>query len=407
MFFMFASWKKKRVYLDIASATPVHKAVQKAMAPYFRTNFGNAGSVHYEGQIAHYAIENARQTLARVLRIRSSGIVFTGSGTESNNLAIFGAIQARNKEGIAYTDMEIISTAIEHASVLEALACVASWGVKIIYAPLNEFGTIDIKAFTQHISTKTIFVTFAYANSEIGVVQPVAKLARIVRSHEVKHNTRIYVHIDGAQAPLWLPCALDALLVDIVSLDAGKCNGPKGVGVLAMRHGVSLASHMYGGLQEGGLRPGTENTPLIVGAVKALVMAQDTHQTRSALVAKQRDMFMRMLTETIEGTQVNGSVEERIANNVNVSISGIDAEFAVISLDEAGIACSTKSACGGARGDGSSVILTLTGDATRATSTIRFSLGEGTTLRELSYVTKVLKKHVETTRQAMQKLTSR
>jgi cysteine desulfurase len=221
-----------------------------------------------------------------------------------------------------------------------------------------------------------------------------------VRAFEKESGARILVHTDAAQAPLWLSCALDSLGVDVLSLDAGKCYGPKGVGVLACVHDAHLAPHFFGGDQEGGLRPGTENTGLIVGAAESLCIAQDGYKSRSERATVLRDIFFAQL-ETIEGVVRNGSQEDRVANNINISIPGIDSEFAVITLDEKGIACATKSACGGARGDGSSVVFAITQDKERATSTLRFSLGEETTIQELEQTGAILKAHVAKIRAAL------
>ncbi len=395
---------KKRIYLDYASATPVRTEVLKAMLPYFKDVYGNAGAIHHEGVEAMRVIRNARAKLAEKLHVRPQGIIFTASGTESNNLAIMGVVEARLKEGFLYEDMEIVSTAIEHASVHELLVHLESKGVSIIRVPTDSFGIIDTEAFKNALSLKTVVVTFAYVNSEIGVIQPSGKLARIVRSFEKEQGIQICVHVDGAQAPLWLSCALDTLQADVISLDAGKCYGPKGVGVLVMRHGITLCPHLFGGKQEGGHRPGTENTALIFGAVESLCIAQSQYKEKSEKVTKLRDEFIRELLK-IDGCVLNGSATERVANNVNISIEGIDSEFAVISLDERGVSCATKSACGGAKGDGSSVVLSITGDARRSKETIRFTLGEETTSKELSGTVEILRNHVLQTRSSLQKLT--
>lgn len=384
---------QKRIYLDHASATPVSKEVLRAMKPYWSEHFANASAVHQEGVLVRSAIEAQRERLAQQLRVREQGIVFTGNGTESNNLAIFGTLRARHAEGVAYADMEIVTTALEHASVTQALKEAEAMGASVIIVPVDEAGLIQMEAFKKALTPKTVLVTCAYANSEIGVVQHINRLARAVRAHEKTTGTRVYVHADGAQAPLYLPCALDALGIDLLSLDAGKCEGPKGIGVLAFRYGVKLMPHTFGGSQEGGLRPGTEATPLIVGAVEALVRAQHTHQKRSEKVRALRDFFVEQLLE-IEGAVLNGSATQRIAHNVNISIPGIDAEFAVVTLDGQGIACSTKSACGSASGSGSAVVRALSGDEARANATIRFSLSEKTTRAELRFVAQTLKTHV-------------
>lgn len=395
---------KKRIYLDYASATPVRAEVLNAMLPYFKERYGNAGAIHHEGVEAKNAIRMARAKLAEKLHVRPQGIIFTASGTESNNLAIMGVVESKLKEGVPYTEMEIVSTAIEHASVHEVLTHLESRGVSVIRVATDMDGIIDIEAYSQSLSPLTILVTFAYVNSEIGVIQPSGKLARIVRAYEKENGTKICVHVDAAQAPLWLSCAQDTLQVDMVSLDAGKCYGPKGVGVLVQRHGVALEPYLFGGDQEGGHRPGTENTALIVGAVESLCIAQSTFQERSERVTKLRDAFIGMLL-SIDGCVLNGSSTERVANNVNISIRGIDSEFAVISLDEQGVSCATKSACGGAKGDGSAVVHKITGDTMRSQETIRFTLGEETTLQELKDTTEILRAHVLHMRLAHQKLT--
>jgi cysteine desulfurase len=404
MFFKRKKIHTKRIYLDYASATPVRPEVMCAMLPYFTEQYGNAGSIHTEGVVASNAIESRREKLALVFHVRSSGIIFTASGTESNNLAIMGIVEARHKEGIPYREMEVVSTDIEHASVREVLVHLSSLGVTVVTVSVNHEGIIETEVFKNCLTPRTILVTYAYVNSEVGVIQPLGKLARIVRAYEKEVQIKICVHVDAAQAPLWLPCARDSLLADIISLDAGKCYGPKGVGVLVQRHDVALEPYLFGGGQEGGHRPGTLNTPLIIGAVESICIAQNSYKERSARVTQLRDTFIQMLL-TIDGVVLNGSPTERVANNVNISIAGIDSEFAVISLDEKGVACATKSACGGAKGDGSAVVRTITNDEARARTTIRFSLGEETTQRELEQTVEILRLHVQHTKHSLTKLT--
>jgi cysteine desulfurase len=252
------------------------------------------------------------------------------------------------------------------------------------------------------LTPRTVLVTFAYVNSEIGTVQDVKRITRTVRAFNAEHKTNVLVHLDAAQAPLWLSCEMDMLGVHMMTLDAGKCFGPKGVGVLALRHGVTIAPLLLGGGQERGLRSGTENVPLIVGCAEALVRAQDDWKSRSAATAALRDFMFDLIQKEIPGARVNGSCESRVANNVHISIPGIDAEFAVITLDHHGVNASTKSACGAHTG-GSSVVRTLTGDDTRATSTLRFTLGPLTMKSEIIEAVQVLKVHVEKTRDFLSK----
>lgn len=397
--FLRTYWKKgKAIHLDYAATTPVHPDVLKAMAPYWNEVWANPSAIYKSGVLARNVIEGARETLARVLKVRAHDITFTSGGTESNNLAIAGTIEAVASRGRAYSDIELISTRIEHPSITEMLKWYEQKGVVVHYIDVNEEGLIDEKEFAAALNAKTVLATFAYVNSEVGVVQQVKQLTRIVKKFNLTNDTHIPVHLDASQAPLWLSCEMDMLGVDMMTLDAGKCYGPKGVGVLARRHGVTLAPRMFGGDQEAGLRAGTENTALIVGCVHAIVRAQKNWKERSESVTKLRDALISTLEVSIPGVLLNGSCTQRVANNVNISIPGIDTEFAVITLDAHNIAASTKSACGGAKGDGSTVVRAMTADDIRARSTIRFTLGEDTTKHEILTAARVLRDHVAKTR---------
>jgi cysteine desulfurase len=276
--------------------------------------------------------------------------------------------------------------------------------VNVIYADVTSEGLIDTNTLKAHLSSKTVLVCYAYVNSEIGTIQPTTRIARIIREAQKQWGTQVYIHVDAAQAPLWVPCALDQIGADSIALDAGKCYGPKGVGVLAFIHGVTFAPLFFGGGQEQGLRPSTLNTPLIVGCAEALCIAQDSYKERAKAVCTLRNEFITQLL-SIPNCVLNGTQTERVANNVNVSIEGVDAEFAVISLDEKGVACATKSACGSGKGDGSSVVRAISHDDARARSTIRFTLGEDTTARDLEATVAILDAHVAHMREATQYLT--
>lgn len=383
-----------RVHLDYASTTPVHPEVLKAMLPYFSEHWANPSAIYTEGVVAQNVIEAARTEMAHTLRVRATDITFTSGGTESNNLALIGLVERLHTGGRALDTMEIISTRIEHPSILETLTYLERRGVTVVYAPVDEQGNINLRSFEQLLTPHTVLVTFAYANSEVGVVQDVKKLSRVVRLYNDAQHTHILTHIDASQAPLWLSCELDMLGVDMMTLDAGKCYGPKGVGILAHRHWVKLSSVLHGGGQEGGLRSGTENTALIVGCVRAIVRAQEHYTTRSVAVAALRDEFLALLLKEIPNAVVNGSGESRIANNINISIPGLDTEYAVIWLDSRGIAASTKSACGAKSATGSSVVREMTHDEPRATSTLRFTLGEESTSHDISEAVRILKEHI-------------
>lgn len=358
------------------------------------SSFANPSAIHEEGVAARRLIDDAREKLARTLGVRAVDVTFTGSGTESNNLAILGAVEARHTAGVAYADMQVITTPIEHPSIAMTMQALAARGVQVVYLPVNAEGKLTVADLAAALTPQTVLVAFALVNSEIGVIQPAGALARAVRAYERTAGTRVTVHLDAAQAPLWLSCELGRYHVDTIALDAGKCNGPKGVGVLARRHGVALKSIMHGGPQEHDLRPATENVVGIVGAAEAIVLAQAAYETRATAVARVRDAGIELLTK-LPGVVLNGSPDERVANNINISIPGLDSEYAVIVLDAAGIAASTKSACSGATTGGSSVVRAISGDDARANSTIRLTLGDASTIAEISHVRDVLKEHID------------
>lgn len=380
--------------MDNAAATRVRKEVLESMMSFLTEDFGNASSIHAEGVRASRAVDEARVSVARTLEIKPEGIVFTGNGTESNNLAILGYIKHLHLDkNVPYEEMEVVTTRIEHPSISEVMKELESLGVAVRYVKVNEEGIITLLALQEALSNKTVLVTFAYANSEVGTVQPVHRLVRAIRKYEEGVGHEIVVHLDAAQAPLWLPCAFKQLGVDMMALDAGKCHGPKGVGLLAMRKVIALRPIIFGGGQEGGLRPGTENVAGIVGMAKALELAQADYKERVEKVAGLRDETIKLLEEKVVGVVLNGAVgESRLANNINISLPGFDTEYAVVYMDAQGIAASTKSACAGAGGGESAVVKELTADAARSRSTIRFSLGEDTTMEDLEYVVDALVK---------------
>jgi cysteine desulfurase len=290
--------------------------------------------------------------------------------------------------------MEIVSTAIEHPSVLETLHALTERGVTVREVAVDGDGRVQRDAFTQSLSEKTVLATVAYVNSEVGTVQDIRELSRVIRAFEKEHGTRVIFHTDASQAPLWLPVNLETLGVDLLTLDAGKCYGPKGVGILAKRHSTKLSAIHHGGGQESGLRSGTENVPLIIGCAEAFMRAQEKWRSRSAATAVLRDQLFFELERVLPNVIVNGSREHRVANNVNISLPGLDSEYAVIWLDAHGIAASTKSACGSQDASGSTVVRAMTGDEVRARSTLRLTLGEETTKDDIKQLVRTLAAHV-------------
>ncbi len=240
----------KRIHLDYASTTPVHPEVEKAMHPYWNEKWANASAIYKEGVEVRKVIESHRTELARALHVRPLDITFTSGGTESNNLALIGSVESLYRDGRKYEDMEIISTRIEHPSILETLSYLESRGVGVKYVSVTEEGKVMISELEKLLNDKTILVTCAYINSEVGIVQDIKKISRSVRFHNEASESHTLVHVDASQAPLWLSCELDRLGVDMMTLDAGKCYGPKSTGVLAHRHWVKLIPLMHGGGHE-------------------------------------------------------------------------------------------------------------------------------------------------------------
>lgn len=383
---------KKRIYLDHAASTPMWPEVFEAMRPYFLTTFGNASSVHSEGREVSEAVEKARATIAKVLGIQSTGVVFTSGGTESNNLAIRGVVERKLAGGVSYAQMEIVTTKIEHPATYKTLEALKRQGVTIKYVAVDESGYVKLEELRSLLSDQTILVCVTYVNSEIGTIEKISQIKRLLQ----KEKNGAYLFVDAAQAPLWVNCDMPRLQADLIAFDGGKCGGPQGVGVLAFRKGVELLPYVEGGGQENGLRSGTEPTALLVGMATAFALAQSGLEERVERIKLVRDAGVRKILETIPEAILNGaSLDERVANNINISIPGINSEYAVIVLDTHGVSVSTKSACGSAGGGESAVVLATTGDPARASSTLRITLGPDSTLSEIETTAKILKENLD------------
>jgi cysteine desulfurase len=389
-----------RVYLDWAAATPLLPEAKVAMEPFLCEQFGNPSAVHREAQVARRAVEESREQIARALQVRPEFVTFTNGGTEGNNLAIVGTIKALAATGRTYTDMEVLTTNIEHASVARVMEYVQELGVRVQYVSVNEEGVVDLAHLRELLSEKTVLFSVAYANSEIGVVQSVHRIKKVLREAEENKGTKIYFHVDAAQAPLWLSCQFDTVGADLLVLDAAKCCGPKGVGVLVRSRRAEMQPIVFGGGQEQGLRPGTENVAGIVGAGVAFPWAQANWRAGKEPARAVRDEGIEYILQAIPEAVLNGPIgEDRLANNINISIPGLDTEYAAVWLDAQGFAVSTKSACAGAGGGESAVVKVTTSDPARARATLRFSLGPDTTVIQLKALTEQLAQHHKQMRQ--------
>lgn len=363
------------VYLDYAATTPVDPAVIKAMQPYFFEKFGNPASMHAFGRQASYAVEESRSEIARILGARTEEIVFTSGGAESNNHAIFGVAWSRRKKGA-----EILTSAIEHHTVLEPCIFLKKFGFSFKRLPVDKYGMIDPADVKKAINRNTIMISVMQANNEIGTLQPVSEIGRIARQRGV------YFHTDAVQSVGHLPVKANELQVDLLSLSAHKFYGPKGTGALYIRKGTRIEKYLHGGSQELGRRASTQNTAGIVGMAQALKICEKKMDSEARFQADLRDNLIRQIQNKIDGVFLNGHPTERLPNNINLAIRGAEAETLLINLDMLGIAASGGSACQAAFSATSHVLAAIGLAPELARSSVRFSIGRWTTGRELNYL---------------------
>jgi len=366
---------KNRIYLDHAATTPVHPDVLQAMLPYFSDVGYNPSSLHAEGRRARAALDFARDRVASALEVARKEITFVGSGSEANNQAIIGAARLHGSRG-----RHIVSTQIEHHAVLHALDALRDEGFEITLLPVDERGLVDPQAFASALRNDTILATVMYANNEIGVVQPIAQLATAARERGV------IFHTDAVQGSGLIPMRPRELGVDLLSISAHKFYGPKGVGVLYVRDGVSLAPIVHGGGQEFGRRSGTENVAGIVGLAAALGRAVDGQPERASRIAALRDRLENGIIADVGSVRVNGAGAPRLPNNSNISFENVDSESLLMQLDLAGVAVSAGSACTSGALEPSHVLAALPIDSRWHQGVIRFSLGETTTEEDIERV---------------------
>ena len=378
----------KNIYLDYAATTPVDKEVRRAMAPYFGDKFGNPSSVHSFGQEAIAAVDKARETIAGLLNCGFHEIIFTGSATEANNLAIKGLVNqlstlnyAIARNGVI-SKYHVISTNIEHESVHEPLKELQKSGHEITYLEANKDGFIKISDLEKSVKDNTILVSVIYANNEIGTIQPVKEIGRLLEKINAKRAGsglgRIYFHTDAVQALNYLECRPDWLKADLMTFSGHKIYGPKGVGALYIRSRAPLSPLISGGGQEFGYRSGTENVAYIAGFAKAAELAFKNREKRLKKVLKLRNRLLELIIKNNRGVKLNGAVKNRLPSNINIRIPGISSETLLIALDQAGIAVSSGAACS-ARASAPSHVLTAIGlTEKQAKESIRITLGKDT-----------------------------
>lgn len=357
-----------RVYLDNNATTPVAPEVADAMLQYLREDFGNASSVHWYGQRARDAVEQAREQVAGLIGAHPSEVIFTSGGTESDNMSLFGVVgvaRPKSPSGAKH----VITTAIEHPAVLYAARELESRGVAMNYITPGSGGVIDAGDVARAIRPETVLITIMLANNEVGTLQPVAEIGRLVRGRG------IMLHTDAVQAVGKVPVDVNNLGVDLLSLSAHKLYGPKGVGAFYVRKGTRLEPLMHGGHHERDRRPGTENVPGIVGLGKAAELALQKVENEAQHIAALRDRLQAGILERIEGVTVNGDASHRQPNTLNVSFDGLKGESMVMALDLEGVACSTGSACSSGSTEPSHVLTAMGLAKEAARGSLRLSLG--------------------------------
>lgn len=386
----------KRIYLDYASLTPIDPKVLKVMEKYSGPEFANPSSWYREGVAAKNALQSAHKTVADFLHAHPDEIVFTSGGTESNNIAILGAIEAANKNGVAHKDMHVIVSEIEHSSVLETLEHLKILGVAVDLLKVNEKGLVSPKELKEKIRKNTILVSVMIVNNEIGTIEPIKELAKVIRQYRSSkqgdngYSAYPIFHTDAAQGALYLDLNIEQLGVDLLTLDGTKTCGPRGVGALFVKRRLSqgddssgdknlISPIVFGGGQEKGMRSGTENVPGIMGFAYSLELAKKDREKERVRLDNLRSFFVKGLKDIREDIKINTSLEDSAPHILNISIPGIDNEFFLLQLDAKGIACSTKSSC--LRDSDESYVLKAVGADSQ--TSIRFSFGRDTSASDI------------------------
>lgn len=363
----------RQIYMDHSSTTPVDSEVAGAMLPYFSDRFGNPSSLYSIGREARRAMEDARAKVADLIGAKKEEIIFTGSGTESDNLAIKGSAYRNRKKGD-----HIITSSIEHHAVLHTCKYLETQGFKVTYLPVSKEGLVNPADVEEAITSKTILITIMHANHEIGTIQPVEEIGKLAKEKNIPFHT------DAIQSAGNLPLNVDTMGVSLLSMSAHKMYGPKGVGALYIRKGTGLEPLIHGGGHERDIRSGTENVPGIVGFGKAAQLAKE-RLPEAAKISQLRDSLIKGVLE-IKDSFLNGHPVKRLPNNVNVRFSFIEGESMILNLDMKGVAASTGSACSSKSLEPSHILLATGLKHEEAHGSLRFTLGRGNMQEDVDYV---------------------
>jgi cysteine desulfurase len=380
----------RRVYLDHSATTPVDPRVLAAMTPFLTEKFGNPSSVHLFGQEARVGVDRARRELAGLIRAWPNELVFLSGGTEANNLAIRGACEAAESEG-----RHIITSTIEHPSVRGVCEVLEKKGWDVTRLPVYENGVIRVDDVQQSLRADTVLISVMLANNEIGTIQPIAEIGKLVERERARSRRTLLLHTDAVQAAGKIPIDVGELGCDLLSLSAHKLYAPKGIGALYVRRGVRLANQIVGGHQERERRAGTESVPGIVAFGEAAKLARENLDQHAAHLRRLRDRFEALVSQSIDDAVFNGDRDRRLPHLSNISFRFIEGEGLLINLDLQGIAVSTGSACSSGTLEPSPVLLALGRNDELARGSIRFSFGKDNTDEDVDYLLEVLPRVVE------------
>lgn len=379
----------RRIYLDHTAGKPIDQRVLNEMIPYFSQDYGNPSSPHYFGNQARTAIDESRASIAELIGAeKKEEIIFTSGGTESNNLALKGFAYRNRAKG-----NHIITTSIEHMSVINTCKHLRKQGFDITYLPVDEFGIVDLQSLENEMTEKTILVSIMYANGEIGTIEPIKEIGELI------HRKGALFHVDAVAAADQIPIDVQKEKIDLLSLSSNDMYGPRGVGALYIKTGTRIQPIMQGGGQERGLRSGTENLPGIVGMGKAVKIIQTEIHHETERLIRLRDTLVKGVIDRIPESFLNGHPTKRLPNNVSVRFSYIEGESLILSLDMAGVLCSSGSACTSKTLEPTHVLLSLGLKREEAHGSLLFTFGKQNTNEDIKYVLDILPEIVKRLRQ--------
>ncbi len=383
----------KKIYFDHSATTPVDAQVFRAMKPYLTADFGNASSLHSFGQKARAGVEKAREQVAKFLECEPKEIIFTSGATESNNLALFGLARRARAQDLK-RKIHVITSAIEHPAVLEVCRELKKEEVEVTYLPVSRAGLVRLEDVKKAIRPETILISIMYVNNEVGTIQPIQEISRIIKGVNAGRGKedKIYFHTDAVQAANFCDCRVDWLGVDMLSLSAHKIYGPKGTGILFIKSGTPLLPIIFGGHQEQGIRSGTENVAGIVGMgrVVELLTNKSGLERINADIKKLRDKLVGEILKKIPNAVLNGDLKQRVPGNANFCFKNVEGESILLMLDMEGIAVSTGSACSSGSLEPSHV-LTAMGVSPEVThGSVRVTFGKENSREDVNRLLKVL-----------------